>query len=95
MKANQAENMMNILKRVLVDNNTYVIFIILFVVSCFLSENFFTVMNLRNIALQQAARFLSQSECCLCFYWRNRLVGGFYDGFGVVAVCRTNNEFSY
>ncbi len=43
------------LRTFLIQNNTYIIFIILFIVCCVLSENFFTVMNLRNIALQQAA----------------------------------------
>jgi len=43
------------IKKSLIQNNTYLIFLILFVVCCVLSQNFLTVMNLRNIALQQAA----------------------------------------
>ena len=39
----------------LIQNNTYIIFIILFVICCVLSDNFLTVMNLKNIALQQSA----------------------------------------
>jgi ribose transport system permease protein len=48
------KNTFNI-KNFLIDNNTYLIFLFLFILSSFLSKNFFTVMNLRNIALQQAA----------------------------------------
>lgn len=43
------------LKKFVIQNNTYIIFLILFIVCCVLSENFLTPMNLRNIALQQAA----------------------------------------
>ncbi|EGB91191.1 ABC transporter permease [Clostridium sp. D5] len=43
------------LKRLLIQNNTYIILLILFIVCCVLSSNFLTVMNIRNIALQQAA----------------------------------------
>ncbi len=43
------------LKKFLVDNNTYIIFILLFGACWMLNDNFFTVMNLRNIALQRAA----------------------------------------
>lgn len=45
----------NKIKRFLIQNNTYVIFLILFIVCCVLSSNFLTAMNIRNIALQQAA----------------------------------------
>lgn len=38
----------------LIDNNTYIILLILIIISSMLSDNFFTSMNLRNIALQQA-----------------------------------------
>lgn len=42
------------IKDVLVKNNSYAIFLVLFGVCMVLSESFFTDMNLRNIALQQA-----------------------------------------
>jgi ribose transport system permease protein len=43
------------IKEFVIDKNTYIVLIMLFGVCCALSENFFTVMNLRNLALQQAA----------------------------------------
>ncbi|MEF9840276.1 MAG: ABC transporter permease [Lachnospiraceae bacterium] len=43
------------IKNFLIQYNTYIIFLILFVACCLLSENFLTAMNIRNIALQQAA----------------------------------------
>lgn len=43
------------LKKQLIQNNTYIILLILFFICCALSDNFLTVMNIRNIALQQAA----------------------------------------
>ncbi len=43
------------IKSILINNNTYIIFLLLFIVCCLLSDNFFTVMNLRNIAMQRAA----------------------------------------
>lgn len=43
------------IKELLLKGNTYIIFLILFIVCSLLSENFLTVMNIRNIALQQAA----------------------------------------
>lgn len=45
----------NKLKRFFISNNTYIIFFLLFIVCCVLSTNFLTSMNIRNIALQQAA----------------------------------------
>ena len=39
----------------LIEYNTYLVFIALFVISSFLSEHFLTAMNIRNIALQQSA----------------------------------------
>lgn len=51
----QQEKRSQKIQQLLIQNNTYIIFVILFVVCCLLSENFLTVMNLRNIALQQAA----------------------------------------
>lgn len=45
----------NSVKKVIIANNTYIVFLILFVICCFLSSSFFTAMNIRNIALQQAA----------------------------------------
>lgn len=43
------------LKEILIKGNTYIIFLVLFIICGFLSDNFLTVMNIRNIALQQAA----------------------------------------
>ena len=45
-------------KDALIRNNTFIILLLLVVVSAFLSENFLTVMNLRNILLQQAGPVL-------------------------------------
>lgn len=45
-------------KQLLIKNNTYFVFLILFIVCCFLSNTFCSVMNLRNIALQQAGPVL-------------------------------------
>ena len=42
------------MKKVLIQNNTYLIFLGLFVVCALISEHFLTMMNLRNIILQQA-----------------------------------------
>ncbi len=41
-------------KDILINNNTYLIFLLLFIVCSILSNTFFTSMNLRNIALQQS-----------------------------------------
>jgi len=46
------------LKEFIINNNTFIILLLLIVASSFLSENFFTTMNLRNIALQQAGPIL-------------------------------------
>lgn len=43
------------IKNLLLKGNTYIIFFILVIVCSLLSENFLTVMNIRNIALQQSA----------------------------------------
>ena len=43
------------IKTTLINKNTYIIFFMLFVLCTLLSSDFLTVMNLRNIALQQAA----------------------------------------
>lgn len=51
------ENKKNI-KQLLIQNNTYLIFLALFVVCSLLSETFLTMMNLRNIGLQQAGPVL-------------------------------------
>lgn len=42
-------------KKWIIQNNTYIILLILFFVCSVLSDNFLTVMNIRNVALQQAA----------------------------------------
>lgn len=43
------------IKTFLINNNTYIILLILIVVCALLSDKFLTMMNIRNIALQQAA----------------------------------------
>lgn len=48
----------NSIKDFLIKNNSYLVFIALFLIAMTLSPNFFTVMNLQNIALQQAAPVL-------------------------------------
>ena len=42
------------IKNILIQNNTYLIFLALFIVCAVISDSFLTVMNIRNIALQQA-----------------------------------------
>lgn len=44
--------------RFLLDNNTYIIFLALFLVCCLISDKFFSYLNLRNILLQQTAPIL-------------------------------------
>lgn len=44
----------NKIKNLLIQNNTYLIFIGLIIVCAIVSDRFLTVMNLRNIAMQQA-----------------------------------------
>lgn len=41
-------------KDILIQNNTYIIFIGLFIICAMLSDTFLSIMNIRNIALQQA-----------------------------------------
>lgn len=48
----------NKVARLLLENNTYVIFLILFIVCCLISDKFFSYLNLRNILLQQAGPIL-------------------------------------
>lgn len=48
----------NKLKQTLIHNNTYIIFLFLFLACSLLSNTFLTSMNLRNIALQQSAPIL-------------------------------------
>ncbi|RSK53256.1 ABC transporter permease [Bacillus canaveralius] len=45
-------------KQFLIDNNTYIILVVLIIISSMLSDTFLTSMNLRNIALQQAGPIL-------------------------------------
>lgn len=45
-------------KQLLINNNTYIIFLILFICCSILSDTFLTPMNIRNIALQQAGPVL-------------------------------------
>lgn len=44
--------------RFLLDHNTYFVFLILFAVCCILSDRFLTLLNIRNILLQQCAPIL-------------------------------------
>lgn len=44
--------------KILLDNNTYIIFLALFIICCLLSDKFFSYLNLRNILLQQAGPIL-------------------------------------
>ena len=44
--------------RFLLDNNTYIIFLALFLICCLMSDKFFSYLNLRNILLQQAGPIL-------------------------------------
>ncbi len=43
------------IKNILIQNNTYIIFLGLFIICSIVSSSFLSVMNIRNIALQQAA----------------------------------------
>jgi len=45
-------------KKFLINYNTYIVLLIMFIVSSFMSEHFLTAMNLRNIGLQQVAPVL-------------------------------------
>lgn len=45
-------------KEFLIRNNTFIILLLLVILSAFLSENFLTLVNIRNILLQQAAPIL-------------------------------------
>jgi ribose transport system permease protein len=45
-------------KEMLINNNTYIIFLVLFICCSLLSDTFLTFMNIRNIALQQAGPIL-------------------------------------
>ncbi len=46
------------IKQILIENNTYIIFLLLFVICSILSDTFLTSMNIRNIALQQSGPVL-------------------------------------
>ena len=48
----------NLFAHFLLENNTYLVFLILFAVCCAISDKFFSVLNLRNILLQQCAPIL-------------------------------------
>lgn len=43
------------IKNILIQNNTYLVFLGLFIICSIISDSFLSVMNIRNIALQQAA----------------------------------------
>ena len=51
-------NNKNKIGKFILDNNTYVIFLALFFICCVISDKFFSVLNLRNIVLQQSASIL-------------------------------------
>lgn len=55
------------IKKVLVQNNTYLIFLGLVIVCALLSDTFLTAMNIRNIALQQSVPSVLSLVCCLLF----------------------------
>lgn len=48
----------NSISEFLLNNNTYLIFLVLFVICCIISSKFFSYINLRNILLQQAGPIL-------------------------------------
>jgi ribose transport system permease protein len=48
----------NRIKEILINNNTYIILLLLFIICSILSNTFLTSMNIRNIALQQSAPIL-------------------------------------
>jgi len=50
--------MNNGVKKLLIENNTYLILLFLFIICSFLSDTFFSSMNIRNILLQQSAPIL-------------------------------------
>ncbi|MDF2950765.1 MAG: ribose transporter permease [Anaerocolumna sp.] len=52
------ENRISKIKDILINNNTYFILLLMFIISSFLSDTFLTSMNLRNIALQQSGPIL-------------------------------------
>lgn len=52
------ENRNSKIKDILINNNTYFILLLMFIISSFLSDTFLTSMNLRNIALQQSGPIL-------------------------------------
>jgi ribose transport system permease protein len=45
----------SVIKKIFVENNTYIIFVFLFIICSALSDQFFTEMNIRNILLQRSA----------------------------------------
>ena len=49
----------NSVARFLLKNNTYVVFLLLFLICCLASDKFFSFLNLRNILLQQCAPILA------------------------------------
>lgn len=48
----------NKISRFLLKNNTYIVFLVLFLICCLASDKFFTLVNMRNILLQQCAPIL-------------------------------------
>ncbi len=48
----------NKITKFLLKNNTYIVFLVLFLICCFASDKFFSLVNLRNILLQQCAPIL-------------------------------------
>lgn len=54
--------------RFILKNNTYIVFLILFLICCFASDKFFSVLNLRNILLQQCAPILVSVGMLMVIY---------------------------
>lgn len=57
-------------KDFLLQNNTYFIFLILIVICSVLSDSFLSVMNIKNIALQQAGSCLYRFRYAVCDLYR-------------------------
>ncbi|NLW64755.1 MAG: ABC transporter permease [Clostridiales bacterium] len=82
----------------LLKNNTYVVFLILFLICCLASDKFFSFLNLRNILLQQCAPVLVSVGMLMVI-----LTGGIDLSVGSVmavgssltAVLMVNNGFSW
>ena len=72
------------IKQLLLDNNTYIIFLALFIICCLLSDKFFSYINLRNILLQQVSPILVALAILITLI--AGIVMGAFTGF-LVAYC--------